>query len=125
MCIRDRHYSYYGGRGIKVCDDWLDVKVFYAHFGEIEKPMTIERIDSNGNYDPSNCKLATPKEQANNRCNNILITHKDETRTMSEWADKTGINVNTIASRIHRGWSHDESLTRPVASKQNKPEEYR
>lgn len=60
-------YHYYGGRGIKVCDRWLNFKNFYEDMGEPPKDLTLERINNDGNYEPSNCKWATMKEQCNNR----------------------------------------------------------
>lgn len=101
-------FKNYGGRGIKVCDSWHDFKNFYNDMGE--KPTqkhTIDRIDNNGNYEPSNCRWATEKQQQNNRSNNRKITHKGETHTVAEWADITGLDYKLIHNRIAKGLCKD------------------
>ena len=66
-------YKHYGGRGIRVCDSWQDFRVFVANMGEKPSPEhSIDRIDVNGHYEPSNCRWATPAEQAQNKRNNVL-----------------------------------------------------
>lgn len=114
-------YPNYGGRGITVCDEWIHNFIAFrdwamangydenAEFGE----CTIERKDGNGNYEPSNCKWATQKEQSNNIRNNRRITYNGETLTIAEWAERLGVNYHTLYTRLDRGWSLDEVFTLP------------
>lgn len=102
---KDPSYKYYGGRGIKVCDEWHDIE----RFEEWEKDnpyfegATIDRIDSNGDYDPQNCRWATMFEQDKNRRNSIVIEWNGEKHNITEWAKITGINRSTLANRYWRG----------------------
>lgn len=110
-------YCCYGGRGIKVCEEWQnDFMAFYSWAianGYLEG-LTIDRIDVNGNYEPSNCRWVTMREQSNNTRRNHLIEYKGETHTISEWARITKINVHTLSNRINRGWSIERALTEKV-----------
>lgn len=95
-------YKYYGGRGISVCEEWLSYEVFekWAFGHGYKDDLTLDRIDVNGNYEPSNCRWVTWKVQQNNRRNNTVITAFDEQHTLSEWEEITGINRTTIQKRI-------------------------
>lgn len=109
-----REYPDYGGRGIKICEKWHDFNNFYADMGKRPPNTTLDRIDNNGNYEPSNCRWANAKTQANNRRSNTLITFNGKTQTLQQWADETGIYENTISMRInHYGWSIEKALTTP------------
>ena len=109
-----REYPDYGGRGIKICERWHDFNNFYADMGKRPQNTTLDRIDNNGNYEPSNCRWANAKTQANNRRSNSLITFNGKTQTLQQWADETGIYENTISMRInHYGWSIEKALTTP------------
>lgn len=104
-------WSRYGGRGITVCERWLDLDNFLQDMGKRPTSQyTIERIDNNGNYEPGNCKWATLNEQARNRCNNRNITYNNETKCITDWAIKLGISTSMIASRLDRGWSFEQIL---------------
>lgn len=116
-CRQDYHR--YGGRGIKVCERWRDsFLAFYEDMGPRPSDQhTLERVDNDGNYEPSNCVWKTRKEQGQNRCNCRYLTYRGETRTISEWADVTGINQATIQSRVKKqGWGVEKALTTPPKS---------
>jgi hypothetical protein len=109
-----RYYTH-GARGIKVCDEWLSFEGFikWALSNGYQENLTIDRINNDGNYEPSNCRWATPKEQANNRRTNHLLTYKGETHTTKEWSEITGINYCTLIGRINRlGWSTEKTLNK-------------
>lgn len=105
------NYLDYGGRGIKVCDQWLTFENFRADMGEPPSSKhSIDRVDVNGNYEPSNCRWANPVEQARNKRNNRFITANGETHCLSEWAEITGLKSGLIARRLRRNWPSDEAL---------------
>ena len=100
-----KEYKYYGNRGIKMCEDWLNnPKSFYnwATNNGYKIGLTIERIDVNGNYEPNNCKWIERKEQSKNRRTSIPITYNNETHILSEWSEITGIDYRTIKDRIRK-----------------------
>lgn len=103
-------YPYYGGRGITVCERWQTFENFLADMGEAPEGTSLERIDTNGNYDPANCRWATAKEQANNRRNNRKVTINGVTRNASEWAQLAGLPTSTLFNRINGGWPECDLL---------------
>ncbi|MBE7084268.1 MAG: hypothetical protein E7373_06695 [Clostridiales bacterium] len=108
-----KFYKNYGGRGIKVCDEWLNnPQSFYdwAIANGYNSNLTIDRIDFNGNYEPSNCRWVDMKTQSNNRRNNHIITLNGVSHTLSEWSSLTGIEQSTIRARLKRGWSEEKAL---------------
>lgn len=110
---KNKSYKNYGGRGIRVCDEWHDVFAFYKWATEsgYQPNLTIERIDNDGNYEPNNCRWATIKEQSNNRRNNHFLDFNGETHTISEWSEITDIPREVIDARIGRGWGAEKALT--------------
>jgi hypothetical protein len=99
-------YPKYGGRGIKVYENWLnDFQNFYdwAMENSYQENLSIERLNNDGNYEPSNCKWATSKEQNNNKSNNVVIEIDGEKKNLIEWSKSTGVHRSTIYRRLKRG----------------------
>lgn len=113
-------YSYYGARGIVVCDEWKNDFMSFKEWAYDNgydpnlhwSKCTIDRIDVNGNYCPENCRWVNMKHQGNNRRNNKYIEYNGEIHTLSEWADIVGISSDTLYSRIGtHGWTIEKALT--------------
>lgn len=115
-CYNPKHvyYARYGGRGIVVCERWRkSFPNFLADMGEVPEKLQIERIDSDKNYEPGNCKWATVKEQALNRRSNVRVTIDGVTRCVGEWRKIYKLGHNTYAHRRKQGLSIVEALTLP------------
>lgn len=112
-------YENYGGRGIAVCDEWMEFAPFaeWALANGYSDDLTIDRINNNEGYSPSNCRWATRFVQANNQRSNHLFTIDGVTHTMTEWGRIYGINKNLVFDRLRRGWSEYETLTIPKGGK--------
>lgn len=104
-------YRIYGGRGILVCRRWRSVKNFVADMGEKPKGETLDRIDNNKGYSPSNCRWATSEEQNNNLRKSVKLKFNGKTLTLAQWSRKLGISRNTIKGRWRRGMSVERILT--------------
>lgn len=113
-------YHCYGGRGIRVCDEWLGWGKGFKNFEKwallngYADNLTIDRIDVNGNYEPNNCRWVTNKQNTNNTRRNRNITYNGETHTMSEWCEILGVKLGTLSARIYRGWSLEDVMTKPI-----------
>jgi len=106
-------YKNYGNRGIEVCQKWRnDFKAFYewAMTSNYSDNLTIDRININGNYEPSNCRWVNAKQQANNRRNNVFITHNGKTQTIAEWENEFGFKPGVIGKRIRKGLDVEDAL---------------
>lgn len=113
-------YKYYGARGISICSEWQG-KNGYLHFKkwslengyEANKELTIDRIDVNGNYEPSNCRWVTRDVQDNNRRDSRYYTHNGKTQTLSQWSRECGISFKCLDNRIKYGWDFEEAISTP------------
>lgn len=113
---KNAFYKNYGGRGIRVCERWLSsVENFVQDMGKRPSSKhSIERLDVNGNYEPSNCIWATQDKQSNNRRSSVFVEFKGEKLTISQWSNKLNIKRGTIVGRLLSGWSIERALTTPV-----------
>lgn len=107
---QSKFYKNYGGRGITVCDRWMKFENFLSDMGHRPKRKSLERIDVNRGYEPSNCCWATMRQQANNKRNTVRITYNGVTQTISAWADQLGIPRTTINVRYHKGLPPEQVL---------------
>ena len=105
-------YPYYGGRGIKVCDSWREsFASFLADIGpRPSKYHSIDRVDVNGNYEPSNARWATWEEQCNNKRSNVKLTHKGTTMTIAQWCRNLGIRENRVRRNLSKGLTPYEAV---------------
>jgi hypothetical protein len=111
-CYREKAHNYYlyGGRGIVVCTEWHNIENFkkWAESNGYKPGLTLDRIEVNGNYEPSNCRWVTMKTQDNNRRNTVYIQHNGEIHTISEWSEIAGINRSTPNNRYYKGFGIDK-----------------
>ena len=113
-----KFFHRYGGRGVSICDRWELFENFFADMGPRPRGKTLDRFpDKNGNYEPTNCRWATPEEQANNTCSNVLITIDGEIKTLSQWSRLHGLDPDIASQRILRdGWAPQDAVTIPSRS---------
>ncbi len=115
---KTRSYKNYGLRGIVVCDEWLNDFISFFNWAVNngwQLGLLLERIENNGNYEPSNCRWATSKEQARNKSNNIFLTAFGETKCLMDWSKDTRcvMSLNGLWLRIKKGWNDKDAITTP------------
>lgn len=118
-CYRKNYpqYNNYGGRGIKVCDEWLNDFLTFKNWSlenGYKEGLSIDRINPNGNYEPNNCRWITMFEQASNKRNNIFYTINGETKTQAQWCRTYNIPVTNVRRRLNSGWDIETALTKPI-----------
>lgn len=112
-------YERYGGRGIGVCEEWRNNSVAFIEWAfshGYNENLTLDRIDSNKDYSPDNCRWVTPKEQSNHMSSNHMLTFNGKTQSLTLWAEELGIEKSTLSGRINRGWSVERAFTQPIQS---------
>lgn len=114
----ERNYKYYGGRGIKMCPEWIEEKGMYvfcewALNNGYQDNLSIDRIDVDGDYTPENCRWIPLAEQQRNKSTTRYIEYKGETRCMAEWAEILNVDYDLLCARLSNGWTMEEAVTIP------------
>lgn len=113
-------YASYGGRGITVCDEWMEFEKFYEDMGPRPEGMSLDRIDNNKGYSKDNCRWATRTEQSRNRRDNHIYDIDGFRGTMKQVCEHLGIALGTVSSRIYGlGWPEYDAFTRPKRGSRN------
>lgn len=115
--INSINYKNYGGRGIKVCEEWneyFESFYYWAMNSGYNVNLTLDRIDNNKDYNPNNCRWIDYKRQGNNKRNNHILEYKNKKHSIAEWSDITGIPYDALWSRIKKGWDVEKALTQPL-----------
>lgn len=110
-----KQYKDYGARGITICPEWKNSFLTFYEWSMnngYADNLSLDRIDVNGNYEPSNCRWANRRTQNNNRRSNFYITIYNRTQTLSEWCDEKELDYDLIYSRINSGWSIEDAFTK-------------
>jgi len=113
-CTRpqDKQFKDYGGRGISVCNRWLSFVNFLADMGERPEGMTLDRINVNGNYEPSNCRWADAKTQGRNRTDNHIVVYQGQTMPLVQACEISGIKYDVAKDRLNRyGWTPERTFS--------------
>lgn len=116
---KSQQYKNYGGRGITVCDRWLVYTNFLSDMGERPENMTIERINNDGNYEPSNCRWATRAEQRINQRTVRFVEINGKKLPISHAARMYGMDSYTFTKRINKGMTPEEALSKPIDKKRS------
>ena len=113
-CLNPKNIGWhrYGGRGIQVCERWKSFENFLADMGTKPRGASLERVNNDGHYEPSNCRWATKREQALNRRSTHWLEHNGKRMSIRGWALEIGISEDALGQRIKAGWSLDRALTR-------------
>lgn len=117
-CLNSKstRFKDYGGRGIKICLRWLNsFEDFYKDMGpRPSSKHSLDRINNDGNYSPSNCRWSTNEQQYRNRRSNKVLKYKGKKKTLIEWTEILGLNYKTIHLRLSKGCSVEEAFEKPL-----------
>ena len=112
-----KNKEWYFDRGIRVCERWNDYRLFLADMGERPAGMQLDRVNNDGNYEPSNCRWATPKTNSRNTRRNHVLEYEGASLTIAEWSERLGWPAYIIINRLRCGWTIEKALTTAVRNK--------
>jgi hypothetical protein len=110
----NKFFARYGGRGIRVCQTWLDYRTFLRDMGPCPPRQTLERVDNDGPYSKSNCVWASRQQQAANKSNNVVVFAFGRSQHLAAWVAELGIPYARVWHRIKVGWTAERALTQEV-----------
>ena len=112
-------YKWYGAKGVTICDRWQYFKNFLADMGERPLGTSLDRIDTNGNYCPENCRWADKNTQARNRRCSTIVEFNGQKKSLADWADDLGIGYRCLQTRLSKlHWSVEAAFTTPAKSQE-------
>lgn len=120
---KDKRYHRYGGRGIKICDEWLeDYEKFekWSLENGYEQNLVLDRINNDGDYSPNNCRYVTISENNQNRCTTKYFTYNGKTQNLAQWCEEYKLNYHTVLCRLRRGWEFEKAITQPLIKGRDK-----
>jgi hypothetical protein len=118
--INAKVYPHYGGRGIKVCDEWMTFLGFLNDMGPRPEGLELDRINNAGNYELSNCRWATREQQLENRRTTIFVVYREKKMSLAAACRMAGVNRHAVYLRITRGWEAQRAIEAPFANGRNK-----
>lgn len=113
-------YKDYGGRGISICEEWLndyDAFADWAKASGYAKGLSIDRIDNNGDYTPDNCRWVSEKQQNRNKRNTFTVEYRGDVKPLKTWCEELGLKYDTMHHRLTHGWSPEEAFNTSTARK--------
>ncbi|WP_339260903.1 hypothetical protein [Lysinibacillus sp. FSL K6-3209] len=117
--VKSKKYKHYGGRGIQVCNEWQKFENFFkwSHSNGYKEGLSLDRIDVNGNYEPTNCRWATQLVQVNNTRKTPMYYYKGKEQSLADWARELNLNYYTLRSRARIGWTPKAMFETPMEGK--------
>lgn len=119
---KNKKYPIYGARGITICERWAEFKNFMLDMGRKADPkFTIEREDVNGNYEPTNCKWISRKDQGRNKRTSVFVTYKGKKMLLIDLVEELGLSRGNVYQRLKMGWTLAQAIALPLRLKRGRP----